>query len=43
MTGPEIATLMSTSIGTVRSRLRRAREAFLKRLAELRQRGCLDV
>jgi RNA polymerase sigma-70 factor (ECF subfamily) len=43
MTGPEIATLMSTSIGTVRSRLRRAREAFQKRLAELRQRGCLDV
>ena len=43
MTGPEIATLMATSIGTVRSRLRRARDSFQKRLAELRQEGMLDV
>jgi RNA polymerase sigma-70 factor (ECF subfamily) len=43
MTGTEIATLMGTSLGTVRSRLRRARESFRKRLAELGQMGVLDV
>lgn len=43
MTGSEIATLMGTSIGTVRSRLRRARESFQKQLAELGQKGALDV
>lgn len=43
MTGPEIAALMDTSIGTVRSRLRRARESFQKQVAELKQKGLLDV
>lgn len=43
MTGTEIATLMGTSLGTVRSRLRRARESFRKQLAELGQKGALDV
>ena len=43
MTGPEIAALMETSIGTVRSRLRRARESFQVQLAELKQKGVLDV
>jgi RNA polymerase sigma-70 factor (ECF subfamily) len=43
MTGSEIATLMGTSIGTVRSRLRRARESFRKHLADLTREGALDV
>ena len=43
MTGTEIATLMGTSLGTVRSRLRRARDSFRKQLAELGQQGVLDV
>jgi RNA polymerase sigma-70 factor (ECF subfamily) len=43
MTGSEIAALMGTSIGTVRSRLRRARDAFRKQLAEMTQKGALDV
>jgi RNA polymerase sigma-70 factor (ECF subfamily) len=43
MTGSEIAELMGTSLGTVRSRLRRAREAFRKQLADLAQEGVLDV
>ncbi len=43
MTGSEIATLMGTSTGTVRSRLRRARESFQKQLAALKQQGVLDV
>lgn len=43
MTGGEIAELMGTSLGTVRSRLRRAREAFQKRIADLKARGVLDV
>ena len=43
MTGSEIATLMGTSLGTVRSRLRRARDSFQKQVAELRQKGALDV
>jgi RNA polymerase sigma-70 factor (ECF subfamily) len=43
MTGSEIATLMGTSIGTVRSRLRRARDSFRKQLAELTKEGALDV
>jgi RNA polymerase sigma-70 factor (ECF subfamily) len=43
MTGPEIAALMDTSIGTVRSRLRRARESFQQQVAELKQKGVLDV
>jgi len=43
MTGSEIATLMGTSLGTVRSRLRRARESFRKQLAELREKGLVDV
>jgi RNA polymerase sigma-70 factor, ECF subfamily len=43
MTGTEIATLMSTSLGTVRSRLRRARESFRKQLAQLKEKGVVDV
>jgi RNA polymerase sigma-70 factor, ECF subfamily len=43
MTGSEIAALMGTSIGTVRSRLRRARDSFRRQLAELAQEGALDV
>jgi RNA polymerase sigma-70 factor (ECF subfamily) len=43
MTGTEIATLMGTSLGTVRSRLRRARESFRTRLAQLGQKGGGDV
>jgi RNA polymerase sigma-70 factor (ECF subfamily) len=43
MTGSEIATLMGTSLGTVRSRLRRARESFRKQLAQLKERGLIDV
>jgi RNA polymerase sigma-70 factor, ECF subfamily len=43
MTGSEIATLMGTSLGTVRSRLRRARDSFQKQLAELGEKGVLDV
>jgi len=43
MTGSEIASLMETSLGTVRSRLRRARESFQKQVAELKQNGALDV
>jgi len=35
MTGREIATLTGLPIGTVRSRLRRARESFRRQLAEL--------
>src|SRR5260221_2982271 len=36
-TGSEIASLMGTSLGTVRSRLRRSRDSFQKQLAEMRQ------
>jgi len=43
MTGPEIATLMGTSLGTVRSRLRRARDSFQKQLAAIGHKGVLDV
>jgi RNA polymerase sigma-70 factor (ECF subfamily) len=43
LTGPEIAELMGTPVNTVRSRLKRARDAFRKRLAELREQGALDV
>lgn len=43
MTGTEIAELMGTSLGTVRSRLRRARDSFRKQLAELGQNGVVDV
>lgn len=43
MTGTEIAELMGTSLGTVRSRLRRARESFRKQLAELGEKGLVDV
>ncbi len=43
MTGPEIATLMGTSLGTVRSRLRRARDSFQKQLAVIGQKAALDV
>jgi len=43
MTGSEIAALMGTSIGTVRSRLRRARDSFRRQLAELAREGALDV
>ena len=43
MTGTEIAAVMGTSLGTVRSRLRRARESFREQLAELAQKGVLDV
>jgi RNA polymerase sigma-70 factor (ECF subfamily) len=43
MTGTEIAALMGTSLGTVRSRLRRAREAFRTAIAQLKEKGVLDV
>ena len=43
MTGSEIATLMGTPVNTVRSRLKRARDAFRKQLADLRLEGALDV
>jgi RNA polymerase sigma-70 factor, ECF subfamily len=43
MTGPELAALMGTSLGTVRSRLRRARASFQKQLAAFREKGGLDV
>jgi RNA polymerase sigma-70 factor, ECF subfamily len=43
MTGPEIGELMGTPVNTVRSRLKRARDTFQRRLAELRERGSLDV
>jgi RNA polymerase sigma-70 factor (ECF subfamily) len=43
MTGTEIAELMGTSLGTVRSRLRRARDSFRKQLAELGLKGAADV
>jgi len=43
MTGPEIAELMGTSVNTVRSRLKRARDSFRARLAELKKEGALDV
>jgi RNA polymerase sigma-70 factor (ECF subfamily) len=43
MSGSEIAALMGTSVGTMRSRLRRARDSFRKQLAELAQEGALDV
>lgn len=43
MTGSEIANVMGTSLGTVRSRLRRARESFRKQLAALGESGALDV
>ncbi len=43
LTGPEIAELMGTPVATVRSRLKRARDSFRERLAELRQEGVLDV
>jgi RNA polymerase sigma-70 factor (ECF subfamily) len=43
MTGPEIAELMATPVATVRSRLKRARDSFSARLAELRKEGGLDV
>jgi RNA polymerase sigma-70 factor (ECF subfamily) len=43
MTGTEIASMMGTSLGTVRSRLRRARESFRTRLAELGQEGGSNV
>ena len=36
MSGAEIASLMGTPLGTVRSRLRRARNSFRQQLAELR-------
>ncbi len=43
MTGPEIASLMGTPLNTVRTRLKRARDAFRRRVAELKERGVLDV
>jgi RNA polymerase sigma-70 factor, ECF subfamily len=43
LTGTEIAELMGTSLGTVRSRLRRARESFRKQLAQLGPKGAADV
>jgi RNA polymerase sigma-70 factor (ECF subfamily) len=43
MSGSEIATLLGTPIGTVRSRLRRARESFRKQLGELGEKGTPDV
>jgi RNA polymerase sigma-70 factor (ECF subfamily) len=43
LTGPEIAQLMGTPVNTVRSRLKRARDTFQKRLGELREQGAVDV
>jgi RNA polymerase sigma-70 factor, ECF subfamily len=43
LTGSEIATLMDTPVNTVRSRLKRARDAFRTKLAELRANGEYDV
>jgi RNA polymerase sigma-70 factor (ECF subfamily) len=43
MTGSEIAELMGTSIGTVRSRLRRARDSFQKQIAVLKRGGVRHV
>jgi RNA polymerase sigma-70 factor (ECF subfamily) len=43
MTGTEIAALMGTSLGTVRSRLRRARDSFRKQLAALGLKGATNV
>lgn len=39
LTGPEIAELMGTPANTVRSRLKRARDTFRERVAELRAKG----
>lgn len=43
LTGTEIAELMDTPVNTVRSRLKRARDAFQKRLSQLRESGAADV
>jgi RNA polymerase sigma-70 factor, ECF subfamily len=43
LTGSEIAELMGTPLNTVRSRLKRARDAFRARLTELRAKGGWDV
>jgi RNA polymerase sigma-70 factor (ECF subfamily) len=43
MTGPEIASLMGTPLNTVRTRLKRARDAFRQRVAQLKEQGVLDV
>jgi RNA polymerase sigma-70 factor (ECF subfamily) len=43
MTGSEIAALMGTSVGTVRSRLRRARDSVRKQLEALKHQGAFDV
>lgn len=42
LSGSEIASLMGTSLGTVRSRLRRARESFKKQLDALKKKGPLQ-
>ena len=43
LSGSEIARLMGTPLGTVRSRLRRARDGFRVQLQELGRQGALDV
>src|SRR5688572_15820892 len=43
LTGPEIAELMGSPLNTVRTRLKRARDAFRQRVAELKEKGLLDV
>ena len=43
LTGPEIAELMGSPLNTVRTRLKRARDTFRQRVAELKERGMLDV
>ena len=43
LTGPEIAELMGSPLSTVRTRLKRARDTFRRRVAELKEEGRLDV
>lgn len=43
LTGSEIAELTGTPVNTVRSRLKRARDAFRSQLTELREKGGWDV
>lgn len=43
MTSPEIAELMGSPVNTVRTRLKRARDAFRQRVAKLKEAGLLDV
>ena len=43
MTSPEIAELTGSPVNTVRTRLKRARDAFRRRVAKLKEAGLLDV